>query len=185
VVVAEQHRVEVEVRLPEDLVEVPVCVGERREQTVGDERGVLGVRFVELVVEVRASGLGDVVEAVEDGVADPSAGLVEALGEPQRLEEVEPLGVAGPLVVADDGEERDVVLAERPEDGDGAEDVPEAGPPVVVEVARVDDGVDVRFDGLVDDRPECLEEVLAALGGVVLAVPEVGVPRVDDAYHLL
>jgi len=151
VVVAEQHRVEVDVRLPEHLVEVPVGVGERREQAVGDECRVLRVMLVELVVQVGAPGLRDVVQAVEDSVADSSAALVEAFGEPQRLEEVEPLGVAGPLVVADDGEKRDVVLAERTEDGDGAEDVPEAGAPVVIEVARVDDRVDVRLDGVVDD----------------------------------
>jgi hypothetical protein len=86
-------------------------------------------------------------------------------------------------VVAHHGQKRDRRLRERPQRGDGPEDVLEVGAAVVKEVAGVDHGVHVVLDRVLDHATERRQEVRSALRSVVLPVPEVGVPGVDDAGH--
>jgi len=47
----------------------------------------------------------------------------------------------------------------------------------------VDHGADLGCDRVRDDRLERVQEVPAALGGVILAVPDVGIARVDHPCH--
>ncbi|ESS07515.1 MAG: hypothetical protein A07HB70_00055 [uncultured archaeon A07HB70] len=183
VVVAEEEGVEVDGRRGEEPVGVPVGVGERLEQPVGDERGVGSVVGRERVVEVVAARAGDVVEAVERGVADPAGVVAKPLGQPERLEHVEPLAVPGRLVVADDGEKGNSGVAQARECLDGADEVRQVGAAVVVEVAGVDNRRDALVDGVVHHALERRHEVAAALRRVVLPVAEVGVGGVEQASH--
>ena len=144
---------------------------------------MVSVVGLELVVEVVAFRSRNEVQPVEGSVTDHSRGIVESGDESHRLEQVEPLAVAGRLVVADDGEEGDVGVRKRSEHVDGAEQVGEARLPVVEQVAGVDDRVHLVRDGVVGDAPEGVEEVLPSLRQVVLPVAEVGVARVYHPCH--
>jgi len=62
-------------------------------------------------------------------------------------------------------------------------DVRERRLAVVKQVAGVDHRVHVVGDGVLDHRLERHEKVRVALGGVVLAVPEMGVAGVDHPRH--
>ncbi len=183
VVVAEQQRVEVDVALGQDGLCVPVGVSERLEEPVRDERRVVGVAGGELVRQLVAPRDGNVVEPVEGGVADDGRRGAEPRGEPQPLEEVDPLAVPRRLVVAHDGQKGDVGVGEPAENGDGSHEIRQLGPAVVKEVTRVNDRVDVAVDRVVDDGSERVEEVLASDRRVVLLVPDVGVAGVNHPCH--
>jgi len=86
-------------------------------------------------------------------------------------------------VVAHHGEKGDPGVGEPAEDGDGPHQVGQLRSSVVKEVARVDDGVDIVVDRVVDDGVERVEEVLASDRRVVLLVPDVGVAGVDHPCH--
>jgi hypothetical protein len=124
-----------------------------------------------------------VVEAVERDVADAAGLVAQSLGQSERLEHVEPLVAAGRLVVADHREERHAGVAEARQGLDGADEVRQVGPAVVVEVAGVDHGVDALGHGVVDHALERPQEVPSPLRGVVLPVAEVGVGGVEQARH--
>jgi hypothetical protein len=189
VFVAEQHGVEVDGRAVEDLLGVPLDVAvvghQRCEEAVGDERRVVGVVGVELVLEVVPLGARDEVKPVEGGVVDDDRRVPEARRQPHGLEEVEPLRVAFRLVVADDGEEGDIRLVEGLEDVDGPQQIRQARAAVVEEVAGVDDGVDVEVDRVVGDPSERRQKVRPALRPVVLSVSQVGVAGVKHPRHSL
>ena len=151
---------------------------------MGHQRGVVGVVGLEVVLEAVALGAGHEVQAVHRHVVHDDRFGAETGRQPQGLEEVEPLGVAFGLVVPDDGEDGDVGLAQSLQYLDGAHDVAQVRLPVVEQVAGVDHGVDVVGHRVLGDLSEGIEEVLAAGGGVVLAIPEVGVPGVYHPCHL-
>ena len=87
-------------------------------------------------------------------------------------------------MVADDSEKRNVGVSERAEDGECTHDVGQRRPPVVKEVAGVDDSIDVVGDGILDDALEGREKVLASLGPMVLLIPKVSVPSVYHPCHV-
>jgi hypothetical protein len=158
-------------------------VWKRLEQAVGDEKRRLGVVGCELVGEVLTPRSRNEIQPVERGVADPDGIRTQSRGEPQRLEEVEPLGVALRFVVAHDGEKRDVGVRQRPQHGERAQDVRQRGSAVVKQVAGVNDGVNAVVHRVGGHLPECVEKILASLAPVVLLVPQVCVPSVDDPSH--
>lgn len=97
--------------------------------------------------------------------------------------QIEPLCVAFPLVIADDGEEGNIGFLERSQNLDGALQIDQSRPSVVKEIARVDDGVDIVRDGVLGDAPEGGEKVVSSRGRIVLLVPDVGIARVDNPRH--
>jgi len=184
VVVAEEHRVEPDVGRGQHRPGVPVAVRERVEAAVAHEGGKVGVVGGEVVREPVPLRPRDEVQAVDGGLPD-GHGLAPQPGrQPERLVEVQPLGLPLGLVVADDGEEGNAGVVQRPQHRQRAHDVREGGPAVVEQVAGVNHGVDLRLDGVRGDPPERRQEVLPALWNVVLLVPEVGVAGVDHPRHL-
>ncbi len=81
-------------------------------------------------------------------------------------------------MVADDREKRDIGGVEITEGREGAHQIGEVWPAVVKQIARVDDGVDIHLDGVVDDGLKGREEVRSPLRRVVLLVADVGVASV-------
>ena len=81
-------------------------------------------------------------------------------------------------MIADDGEEGDARVVERPEDRQRPEDIGECGASVVEQVPGVDDGVHVVLDGVGGDLLESAEEVLATLRTMVLLVAQMRIAGV-------
>jgi len=185
VVVAQEQHVEVHRRFPEQPLCVPVGVGEGLEQSVGDERGVVGVRRRELVVEVRPSGAGHEVETVERRVPHLDRLGPESGRQSQVLEQVEPLGVAFCLVVADYRQKRNARPRKIPECRYHPLQVDQPRTPVVEQVPGVDDGVDIVGDRVRYHLLERGEKVPPTLGRVILPVADVRVAGVDHPCHLL
>ena len=148
-----------------------------------DENSVGGVVRGKLILKIVAPGAWDVVEAVEGDVPKPALCVAEAFREAESIEHVEPLSVAGRLVVADDGEEGDRGVPKTGERLDSLNEVRKVRPAVVIEVAGVDDGVHVRLDGIVDHPFERPHKVIPSGRRVVLPVAEVSVRGVEETRH--
>jgi len=138
---------------------------------------------IEVVGEVLPARSRDEVESVDGDVVDDDRLGTESGRQSEIREEVEPLCVAFRLVVADDGEEGNIGVRERPENFDGSLQVDQRRPTVVKEVAGVDDRVDIVGDRVLATVRKASRKSCRRRSGELLLVPDVGIARMDNPRH--